>query len=65
MQTGVPLLGFETNDARATYGGYIDYVRSLYDGLNVDGLMAERDGLTSTHLAIFYKTDFERAVLGG
>ena len=58
-------LGLETNDARAMYGRFINYVRSLYDGLNIEGLMAERDGLTRTHLATLYTTNFKRDVLGG
>ena len=58
-------LGLETDDERATYGRFINYVHSLYDGSNIEGLMAERDGMTSRHLAELYTTDFGRDVLGG
>ena len=58
-------LGLETDDARAMYGRFINYVHSLYDGLNIEGLMVERDGMTSTHLAKLFTSEFKRDVLGG
>ena len=54
-----------TDDARSMYGSFINYLHSIFDGMNIHELMAERDGLTSTHIAKLYTVDFKRDVLGG
>jgi hypothetical protein len=57
--------GLNTDDARSMYGSFINYLHSLFDEMNIHELMAERDGLTSTHIAKLYTIDFKRDVFGG
>ena len=43
----------------------MDFLRDdSFQGLDIAGLMADRDGLTATHVAKLYTTDFKNNVIG-